>query len=95
MNGIKQTFFKENVVGKIPYGALVPKGAKRILCAGRCIASDTDANSAIRVQAPCMATGQAAGCAAAICTEKNVSVKNVPYDMLCRYLKGIGAIIPQ
>ena len=66
MNGLNNKFFEDNKVGEIPYGALIPKGAKRILCAGRCISSDTDANSAIRVQAPCMATGQVTGCAASI-----------------------------
>lgn len=95
MNGIKQRFFEDNKIGEIPYGALIPKGAKRILCAGRCISSDTDANSAIRVQAPCMATGQAAGCAAAISAKNNISVKEVPFSLLCRSLEGIGAIVPE
>lgn len=95
MNGINKKFFEDNKVGEIPYGALIPKGAKRILCVGRCISSDTDANSAIRVQAPCMATGQAAGCAAAISAQKNISVKEVPFSLLCRNLEEIGAIVPK
>lgn len=95
MNGIKQKFLEDNIVGEIPYGALIPKGAKRILCAGRCISTDTDANSAVRVQAPCMATGQAAGCAAAISAKKNISVKEVPFHMLCRSLEEIDAIVPK
>lgn len=95
MEGIKQKFFEENQVGEIPYGTLIPKGAKRILCAGRCISSDTDANSAIRVQAPCMAMGQAAGCAAAIAAKENLAVKEVPISLLYRSLNQIGAIVPQ
>lgn len=94
MNGIKQKFFEENKIGEIPYGVLIPKGAKRILCAGRCISTDTDANSAVRVQAPCMATGQAAGCAAAIAAKNNITVKEVPFPILCRSLEDIGAIVP-
>ena len=82
-------------MGEIPYGALIPKGAKRILCAGRCISSDTDANSAIRVQAPCMAMGQAAGCAAAISVKNNITVKDVPFSLLSRSLEEIGAIVPK
>lgn len=95
INGIKQKFFEDNIVGEIPYGALIPRGSKRILCAGRCISSDTDANSAVRVQAPCMAMGQAAGCAAAISAKENISVKEVPFSLLCHSLTEVGAIVPK
>ena len=95
MNGIEQTFHQENVVSRIPYGALIPRGAKHLLCAGRCISSDTYANSAVRVQASCMATGQAAGCAAAIAAKSGCGVKEVPYGELCQALEVIGAIIPK
>lgn len=94
MDGIQQQFFEENKVGQIPYGALIPKDSKRLLVAGRCIASDTDANSAIRVQAPCMATGQAAGCAAAVCAQEGFSVKALPFSLLREKLEAIGAIVP-
>lgn len=94
MDGIRQKFFDENKVGQIPYGALIPKNANHLLVAGRCIASDTDANSAIRVQAPCMATGQAAGCAAAVCARESLLVKNLPYSLLREKLEAIGAIVP-
>ena len=92
MDGIKKTYHKENVVAKIPYGALIPKNSKNILCAGRCISSDTYANSAIRVEAVCMATGQAAGCAAALAAQFDIAVKDVQYQKLCNALKKIGAI---
>ena len=95
MDGIKQRFFEDNQVGEIPYGALIPQGATRILCAGRCISTDTDANSAVRVQAPCMAMGQAAGCAAAVSAKNNIAVKDVPFPALCRSLEEIGAIVPK
>lgn len=92
MDGIEQVFHKENVVGKIPYGALVPKKSKNILCAGRCISSDTYANSAVRVEAVCMATGQAAGCAAALAAQDNTVVKDVDCKKLRAALEKIGAI---
>ena len=94
MDGIRQKFFDENKVGQIPYGALIPQNARHLLVAGRCIASDTDANSAIRVQAPCMATGQAAGCAAAICAMESLPVKGLPFSLLRKKLETIGAIVP-
>jgi hypothetical protein len=94
MDGIRQKFFDENKVGQIPYGALIPQNARHLLVAGRCIASDTDANSAIRVQAPCMAAGQAAGCAAAVCARESLPVKDLPFSLLREKLEAIGAIVP-
>ncbi len=93
--GIKQRFLEPGIIPTIPYGALVPKGASRILAAGRCIAGDTDCNSATRVQAPCMATGQAAGVAAALAAKQGVSVRQVDYEALCQGLQAIGAIVPK
>lgn len=95
MAGIENSFHKENVVSKIPYSALIPKNSEHILCAGRCISSDTHANSAVRVEATCMATGQAAGCAAAIAAKHNIGVKCVPYAELCDALRAINAIVPE
>ncbi|MBQ4110887.1 MAG: FAD-dependent oxidoreductase [Clostridia bacterium] len=95
MKGIEQVFHKENVVAKIPYSALIPNNSKHILCAGRCISSDTYANSAVRVEATCMATGQAAGCAAALAAKNNQNVKLVSYSEICKALKAINAIVPQ
>jgi len=95
ISGIEQRFLKENVVPKIPYSALIPKNSKRIICAGRCIGSDTDANSAVRVEAVCMATGQAAGCAAAIAGKRDIELKNVSYKELCDSLIAIHAFVPK
>lgn len=94
LDGIKMTYHDECIVGKIPYRALIPKNSKHILVAGRCISSDTLANSAIRVEAVCMATGQVAGCAAAVSSKNGCYVKNVPYSILSDTLKSIGAVLP-
>ncbi len=95
MNGIKQSFLAEHVVPTIPYGALIPKNSRRLFCAGRCISSDTDANSAIRVQAVCMATGQAAGCAAALCSKNQLDSTALSYEDLTAALTALGAIVPK
>jgi len=44
----------------IPMGALIPKGIKNVLVAGRCLASDRGANGSARVMGTCIDTGQAA-----------------------------------
>lgn len=91
---VLQTFFQPEVYGRVPYRALIPKGSRHLLAAGRIVSSDTDANSALRVQAPCMAEGQAAGCAAAIAARQNISVQAVDYDELKAELLHQGAIVP-
>jgi hypothetical protein len=50
----------------IPYRCLIPKGLKNVIVAGRCLSSDRGANGSARVMGTCIATGQAAGAAAAI-----------------------------
>ena len=94
LSGIEQKFHKPDVIAKIPYTALIPKNSKRIICAGRMVSSDIYANSGLRVQAPCMAMGQVAGCAAAIASQNSLLIKDVPYEILCAYLQKIGAIVP-
>ncbi len=94
MTGIKQEFHKDGVVSKIPYRALLPKGGRHIISAGRCISSDALANSAIRTQATCMATGQAAGCAAAIACLQHKKMNEVDIEALKASLCDIGAIVP-
>lgn len=56
----------------IPYGALVSKTWPNLLAAGRCISADIYAIAAVRVMAPCIAMGQAAGIAAAIAAREKV-----------------------
>ncbi len=57
----------------IPFGSLVPKKIKNLLVAGRSISTTHEAMSAIRVMAPCMAMGEAAGRAAKIAVRKGIT----------------------
>ncbi|UCG16378.1 MAG: FAD-dependent oxidoreductase [Phycisphaerales bacterium] len=50
----------------IPYRCLIPRNLINVLVAGRCISTDRAVQGAIRTMPTCLATGQAAGCAAAI-----------------------------
>ena len=92
--GIEQVFHADGLVPTVPYRALIPKGANRLLVAGRCVSSDTYANSALRVQAPCMAMGQAAGVAAALAAKEAKSVRSLPIQDIRDGLAKIGAILP-
>ena len=62
---------------EIPYRCLVPMGVEQLLVAGRCISADHVAHARSRNMPACMATGQAAGVAAAIAIEDHVTVRNV------------------
>ncbi len=92
--GIEQRFHEENVVSKVPYRALIPKNSRRILCAGRCASSDTYANSALRVEAVCMAMGQVVGCAASVMLKEKADAADITYKGLCAALRSVEAIVP-
>ncbi len=92
--GVTPKHLREGVVATIPLGALIPQGAKNVLVAGRCLSSDQLANSALRVQASCMAMGQAAGVAAALAARTGVTPAGVPLADLRRELVRHGAIVP-
>ena len=51
----------------IPYGALVPEKTDGLLMCGRCISGIHRAHASYRVMAICMALGESAGIAAALC----------------------------
>ena len=56
----------------IPYGALVPASVGGLLVAGRCISGTHRAHASYRVMAICMAVGEAAGAAAALCARNGL-----------------------
>ncbi|MBO4392762.1 MAG: FAD-dependent oxidoreductase, partial [Spirochaetales bacterium] len=63
--------------GYIPFRSLYTDYLDNLLVAGRCISADRDAFASVRVQAPCMAMGQAAGTAAALCIQDSCSVSEL------------------
>ncbi len=78
----------------VPRGALVPKGSKRLLVAGRALSSDREANSALRVQASCMAYGQAAAVLAEQAVMNDCSVMDTELDKVHTVLREHNAIVP-
>jgi hypothetical protein len=84
----------EGVVPTIPYRALLPRDSRNLIVAGRCASGDQQANSAFRVQASCMAMGQAAGAAAALAAQRDCELREVPLTVLHTLLRAHGAIVP-
>lgn len=74
----------------IPYGALVPKGLDGIYTAGRCISGTHRAHGSYRVMAICLATGQAAGTAAALCVRHGVQPRELDYHAVQAALEAQG-----
>ncbi|OGV67009.1 MAG: hypothetical protein A3K19_29580 [Lentisphaerae bacterium RIFOXYB12_FULL_65_16] len=93
-NGLDCRQLQPGVVPSVPRGALLPRAVPNLLVAGRCISSDRLANSALRVQATCMATGQAAGGLAALAASRGEAVENVRAGLLRELLTAHGAIVP-
>ncbi len=92
--GIRPAHLAEGVVATVPLRALVPKGSKNLLAAGRCVSSDRGANSGLRVEAACMAMGQVAGAAAACAARRVCSPLEAPLAEIKAALRAQGAIVP-
>lgn len=77
----------------IPYRALVPEGSENVLVAGGLVSATREAFGSIRVQAQCMALGQAAGTAAALCVQSGRNACELDGAKLRRHLESAGAIV--
>ncbi len=84
----------KNIRPTIPLRSLLVKGATNLIAAGRHICGDKYASSAFRVQASCMAMGQAAGAAGAIAAAKNCDIREVNILAIKDMLKKHDSIVP-
>jgi hypothetical protein len=93
--GVRPKPLKPGKVPTIPLSALIPKGSRNIIVAGRCVSSDRLANSGLRVQASCMGMGQAAGVAATLAAKSGTSPLDVPLTEIHGLLREHGQIVPE
>ncbi|MCX4963567.1 FAD-dependent oxidoreductase [Streptomyces sp. NBC_00654] len=93
-DGVAKTHLRHGVVPTVPRDAMVPAANPYAVVAGRCVGSDQAANSALRVQATAMATGQAAGALAALSADRGGDIVSVPMSGLRQTLVRFGAIVP-
>jgi hypothetical protein len=94
-HGVRPEHLRDGIVPTIPHGALIPKSSRNLMVAGRCLSSDQLANSALRVQASCMAMGQAAGVTAALAARMGTTPSQMDLRDIRRELAGHGAIVPK
>jgi hypothetical protein len=92
--GFNARHLDHNVLPTIPRGALLPAGSRGIIVAGRCLSSDREANSALRVECPCFAMGQVAGALAALSARQGIDPEDLPLEEVYALLREHGAIIP-
>jgi hypothetical protein len=77
----------------IPFRTLIPKQVDNLLVIGRCFSATHDAHAAVRSMAQCMAMGQAAGTAAALCCERTQSPCELDVADLRVRLRSRGAVL--
>ena len=77
----------------IPYRCLTPKRLENLLVSGRCISATHQAMAGARVMGTCIAIGQAAGTAAAICARDSISVRDIDVDQLRQVLQEDSALV--
>ncbi|OAM89795.1 FAD-dependent oxidoreductase [Termitidicoccus mucosus] len=77
----------------IPYRSLVPQKIENLLIAGRCIGTTHEAMAATRVMSTCMAIGEAAGRAAAMCAADGITPAALDVKKLREALRASGAYL--
>lgn len=77
----------------IPYGIMVPKGVENVICPGRAVSVERQVLGPLRVMAPVMAMGEAAGLAAAQVVDEGCTFAALDCRALQSTLRKQGAIL--
>jgi len=80
-------------VTPIPYGIMVPQSVENLICPGRAVSVERDVLGPLRVMAPCMAMGEAAGVATKSVAQEQATFGHVDTDSLRGALARQGAIV--
>lgn len=88
-----QDFVAEAGAYGIPYRALVPRKVDNLLMAGRMVSVDLSAHNSTRNTAACLVQGQAAGTAAALASQSEITPGEVDVEQLQAELSAQGALL--
>ncbi len=72
---------------------MVPRSLDNLVCPGRAVSVERDVPGPLRVMAPCMAMGEAAGQAAIQVVERAIAFRDVDVERLRQELRDHGAIV--
>lgn len=84
---------KKGLSTPLPYRIMVPKTIDNLICPGRAVSVEGQVLGPVRVMAPCMAMGEAAGMASKQVVDGGVSYAGIDIPELRKKLKTVGAII--
>jgi hypothetical protein len=84
---------KYETLYSIPYRCLLPRGLDNLIAAGRCISVDHRVHHSTKEIPPCMATGEAAGIAAAMAATGGATLRTLSVNTLRAKLRSQGAIV--
>jgi hypothetical protein len=84
---------KERGFNQLPYRMIVPQKIDNLFVAGRCASMTHGGQSAARVSGPCFVMGQAAGTAAHLALQSNVSPRQLDVGKLQERLERDGAYL--
>ncbi|MFQ5380645.1 MAG: FAD-dependent oxidoreductase [Dehalococcoidia bacterium] len=84
---------KYDCVYNVPYRSLLAREFDNALAAGRCLSADHRAHHATKEIPACMATGEAAGAAAALAVRTGLGLKDISRSRLRADLSDHGAIL--
>ena len=80
-------------VAPIPYRIMLPRGVDNLICPGRAVSVERPVLGPLRVMAPCMAMGEAAGTAAAWAARTRTPFAELDTPALREALRNAGAIV--
>ena len=83
----------ENWRFHMPYRIMLPKGIENLLVAGRSVSATRMASGSIRPTVQCMVLGEAAGTAAALSVQDNVTARELNVKKLRDKLLENGAVL--
>jgi hypothetical protein len=86
---------RKRPVTPIPYRVLIPTGIDNVICPGRGVSVERAVLGPLRVSAPCMAMGEAAGQAAGQVVRKDLAFRDVDVERLRKELGDHGAIVDE
>ena len=87
-------YIKHENTPSVRLSSMISSEFDNLVMAGRCISTDRQTNSAIRVKASCMAMGQAIGTASAVAVQNKIKIKDISVNDLKTKLSLQGAIVP-
>jgi hypothetical protein len=89
----KWLYLPDGATVDIPYRTLIPQKVENLYVAGRCFSATHDAHASVRSMAQCMAMGEAAGTAAALCLLNGGDPRSLNVQQVQDCLRKSGAIL--